>query len=83
MITIIINDDKNYQRWWWWFWINIIGDDKTYHAQNVSRRHWSDYAGKDADGEQEARADPKALAGGMSSDYQVLPNHRLRFSNTL
>ena len=33
--------------------------------------------------EQEARADPKALAGGMSSDYQVLPSHRLGFSNTL
>ena len=33
--------------------------------------------------EQEARADPKALAGGMSSDYQVLPSHHLGFSNTL
>ena len=45
------------------------------------RQNCSDYAGKD--GEQEARADPKALAGGMSSDYQVLPSHRLGFSNTL
>ena len=33
--------------------------------------------------EQEARADPKALAGGMSSDYQVLPSNHLGFSNTL
>ena len=41
------------------------------------RQNCSDYARKDGDGEQEARADPKALAGGMSSDYQVLPSHRL------
>ena len=40
----------------------------------------SDYAGKD--GEREARADPKALAGGMGSDYQIIPSYRFGFSNT-